>query len=77
VEGSNLGLIIVATRYSPLGTEENHAKPIRIAGLRLEIQTRDAPNRKQECYQLTESVGLRGVMHIKYIPGNGLLSTQY
>jgi hypothetical protein len=31
------------------GAEENHGKPVRIAGLRTDICTRDIPNMTWEC----------------------------
>jgi hypothetical protein len=53
MEGRGRGLIwgtILA--FFPEGTEENHEKPIGIAGLGAEIWTRYGPNTKQECEPL-------------------------
>jgi hypothetical protein len=35
--------------HSPIGNEENHKIPVRIADLRAEILTWHLPNMKQEC----------------------------
>jgi hypothetical protein len=37
------------SRHFPGRTEENHLKPVRIAGLQVEISNRDLPNRTREC----------------------------
>jgi hypothetical protein len=46
VERSGRGLIKALSRKFPGGTEEDHEEPVRIAGLRAEIWTRDLRNTK-------------------------------
>jgi hypothetical protein len=44
------------SRHSPGGFEKNHEKPVRLAGLRADISTRDLPNTKRECWPVGHDV---------------------
>jgi hypothetical protein len=45
-------------------TGDNHKKPVMVAGVQAEIQTKHFPNKSVECYPYTI---LHGVIYIDYI----------
>lgn len=47
------GIIELLSRYFPAGSEKTHGKPVRIAGVPVEIRTKFLPNLSLQRYRYT------------------------
>jgi hypothetical protein len=60
-EESSAGFIEILSLNLSEGTEENHEKPVRIAGVPAEIRTDHIPNKRLERYQYDTALSANNI----------------